>query len=325
MSVLEISHRSPEFTEILDAAQKRMHEVFSVPDTHQVLFMGGGASTQFAMVAMNLLQGGTADYVNTGTWSKKAIAEAKRYGTVHLAGDTSADNFNHLPDKLEFSADPRYVHFTSNNTIFGTQFHDFPDVGAAPLICDMSSDILSHRWDVSRFALIYAGAQKNLGPAGVTVVIIRKDLLERCADDVPTMLSYKTFVEKNSLYNTPPVGPIYTVKLVLDWIADQGGLEAVEQNNAKKADMVYGAIDAHPDYYRGAVVNKDHRSTMNVTFRLPTEELEKKFIAEGAAQGLHGMKGHRSVGGVRTSIYNAMPLQGVERLVAFMDKFRQAN
>lgn len=325
MSFLEISHRSKEFEGILASAQARMAELFGIPDGYQVIFMGGGASLQFAMVAMNLLQGGSADYVNTGAWSKKAAAEARRFGTVHLAGDTSADNFNHLPDRLEFDPAARYVHFTSNNTIFGTQYHDFPDTGAVPLIADMSSDILSHPWDVSRFSLIYAGAQKNLGPAGVTVGIIRKDLLEHCTDEIPTMLRYATFVEKDSLFNTPPAGAIYVVKLVLDWVAEQGGLDAIAKVNGAKADLLYGTIDASGGYFKGAVVNPAHRSQMNVTFRLPSEDLEKKFIAEGAEIGLHGMKGHRSVGGCRISMYNALPLTGIERLVEFMTSFRKAN
>lgn len=325
MSFLELSHRSKEFEAILASAQSQMRELFKIPDGYEILYMGGGASLQFALIPMNLLQGGSADYVNTGTWSKKAIAEAKRFGTVHLAGDTSADNFNHLPDKLDLDSNAKYLHITTNNTIFGTQYRDFPDTGKVPLIADMSSDALSHSWDISRFSMIYAGAQKNLGPAGVTVVIIKKALLDSCNDDVPTMMKYKTFVEKNSLFNTPPAGAIYAHKLVLDWVAEQGGVDAVAKVNQKKADLLYGAIDGNADYYRGAVVNKEHRSLMNVTFRLPTEELEKKFIADGAEQGLHGMKGHRSVGGVRISMYNALPVEGIEKLVAFMEKFKKDN
>ncbi|MFH1807461.1 MAG: 3-phosphoserine/phosphohydroxythreonine transaminase [Pseudomonadota bacterium] len=325
MSIYEISHRSKEFEAVLADAQKRLHELLAIPDSYQVLFLGGGASTQFDMLAMNFLQGGSADYVRAGEWGKKAAKEAELFGSVHLAGDSSADNFNHLPDKLEFDPKARYVHFTSNNTIYGTQYRDFPDVGAVPLICDMSSDILSHRWDIQRFAMIYAGAQKNLGPAGVTVVILRKDMLEKCAAKLPAMLSYKTFADKNSLYNTPPVGPIYIVKLVLDWVAEQGGLAAMEKLNAQKADLLYGMLDGDPEFYRGTVVNKAHRSQMNVPFRLPSEDLEKTFIAEGAAIGLHGMKGHRSVGGIRISMYNALPLAGIEKLVGFMKDFRKAH
>lgn len=325
MSIYEISHRSKEFEAVLADAQKRLAELFGIPDTYQVMFLGGGASLQFAMLPMNFLQGGSADYVRAGEWGGKAAKEAERFGKVHLAGDTKADNFNHLPDRLEFDKNAKYVHFTSNNTIYGTQYRDFPDVGSVPLICDMSSDILSHRWDVGRFAMIYAGAQKNLGPAGVTLVILRKDMIEKASSDVPTMLSYKTHLDKNSLYNTPPVGAIYVVKLVLDWVAEQGGLPAMEKLNTQKADLLYSTMDADADFYRGTVVNKAHRSQMNVPFRLPSEELEKKFIAEGAAIGLHGMKGHRSVGGIRISMYNALPLAGIEKLVDFMKKFRKAN
>lgn len=325
LSIYEMSHRAKEFDALFAETHRLFHETFAIPDTHQVLFLGGGASTQFAMLPMNLLQGGSADYVNTGTWSKKAIAEAKHFGQVRLAGDSAGDKFSHLPEPLDFDANAKYVHFTSNNTIFGTQYRDFPDVGKVPLVCDMSSDILSHPWDISRFALIYAGAQKNLGPAGVTIVIVRKDLAASMAEDLPSMLSYKTHLGANSLYNTPPVGAIYVVKLVLDWVTEQGGLQAMERDNLTKVNMLYGAMDANPEYYRGTVSNKAHRSYMNVPFRLPSEDLEKKFIDEGAALGLHGMKGHRSVGGVRISLYNALPVEGVERLVQFMDDFRQKN
>jgi phosphoserine aminotransferase len=327
MSFLEISHRSPQFMEIHRNAQNLLKELLGVPDNYKVLFMGGGASTQFALIAMNFLtRDGSADYINTGTWSKKAIAEAKRFGGVNVAGSTADDNFNHLPAIADLTLDSnaRYLHITSNNTIFGTQFHTFPEPGNVPMICDMSSDILSHELDVSKFGMIYAGAQKNLGPAGVTVIILRDDMLEMCADNLPTMFSYKTHVEKDSMFNTPPSGPVYMVEQVLEWAKAQGGLKAVEQMNRDKAALLYGEIDAD-DYYRGAVVNKEHRSWMNVTLRLPSEELEKKFIAEAAEVDLHGLKGHRSVGGIRASIYNAMPREGVERLVAFMKDFRVAN
>jgi len=301
--------------------------LMGIPDNYKVIFMGGGASTQFALIPMNFLTSdGSADYVNTGTWSKKAIAEARRFGGVNVAGETSGDNFNHLPalDDLNLDGKARYLHITSNNTIFGTQFRTFPETGNVPLIADMSSDILSHKIDVSKFAMIYAGAQKNLGPAGVTVIILREDMLEKANEDVPTMLSYKTHVAKDSMFNTPPSGPIYMVEQILEWVKAQGGLDAVEQMNKDKADLLYNEIDAD-DYYRGAVVISDHRSWMNVTMRLPSEELEKKFIADAAEKGLHGLKGHRSVGGIRASIYNAMPREGVERLVAFMKDFRNAG
>ena len=325
LSIYEMSHRAPEFSELFAATQASFHKLFAIPDTHQILFLGGGASTQFAMLPMNLLKGGRADYVNTGTWSKKAIAEAKRFGDVHLAGDSSEQGFLQLPKTLDFDPQAKYLHFTSNNTIFGTQYRDFPDVGNVPLICDMSSDIMSHPWDISRFAMIYAGAQKNLGAAGVTVVIVRKDMADQFAEDLPTMLSYKTHMKANSLFNTPPVGPIYITKLVLDWVAEQGGLKGMEEQNLEKVKLLHGMMDDNPDYYRSTVKNKADRSFMNVTFRLPNEELEKKFISEGAAQGLHGMKGHRSTGGIRISLYNALPVAGVEKLVAFMKDFMPKN
>ena len=327
MSFLEISHRSPEFMEIHQHVQDLLQELMGIPDSYKVLFMGGGASSQFALIPMNFLDSdGSADYVNTGTWSKKAIAEARRFGGVNVAGDTSEDNFNHLPElnELKLDSSARYLHVTSNNTIFGTQFRTFPEAGNVPLISDMSSDILSHRIDVSKFAMIYAGAQKNLGPAGVTVIILREDMLEAASENVPTMFSYKTHAAKDSMFNTPPSGPIYMVEQVLEWVKAQGGLEAVEQMNRGKAALLYDEIDAD-DFYRGAVVKKEHRSWMNVTMRLPSEALEKKFIADAAEKGLHGLKGHRSVGGIRASIYNAMPREGVERLVAFMKDFRNAG
>ncbi|MBN2358191.1 MAG: 3-phosphoserine/phosphohydroxythreonine transaminase [Deltaproteobacteria bacterium] len=325
MSIYEMSHRSKDFEKILVDAKQRMRELFGIPDDYHILFLGGGASLQFCMAPMNFLQGGSADYVRTGEWAKKAAEEAKRFGTVRFAGDTKADNFNHLPDKLDFDPSAKYVHFTTNNTIFGTQYRDFPSTGAVPLFADMSSDMMSHRWDVKKFSFIYGGAQKNMGVAGLTFVILKNALLERAATDVPTMLSYQTHVEKDSLFNTPPVGPIYITKLLLDWMAEIGGLEVIEQRNRKKAELLYGAIDQHADYYQGTVVNKEHRSWMNVCFRLPSPELEDKFIKEGTAQGLHGMKGHRSVGGVRISMYNAISPEEIQKLVDYMVKFRQTN
>jgi phosphoserine aminotransferase len=328
MSFLEMSHRSKEFDEILLNAQNLLKELMAIPESHHVIFVGGGASTQFACIPMNFLrQGASADYINTGAWSKKAIAESERMGNVNVAGSTADDNFNHLPEISELKLDPQacYVHLTTNNTIFGTQWHEFPDTGQVPLIADMSSDILSRKIDVARFDMIYAGAQKNLGPAGVTVVIISSEMVDKCSDQVPTMFSYKTHVSKNSLFNTPPVGNIYVVEQVLEWIKSVGGMAAVEETNRRKADLLYGYMDAHEDFYRSAVINKAHRSWMNVTMRLPDEELEKKFIAEGAGKGLHGLKGHRSVGGIRVSMYNALPLEGIERLVSFMEEFRNRN
>jgi len=328
MSFLEISHRSKQFDGILGNTQTLLKELLGIPEGYSILFVGGGASSQFAWIPMNLLpEGCSADYINTGVWSKKAIAEAKKLGKVNVAGSTADDNFNHLPETsgLQLDSAACYLHLTSNNTIFGTQWHQFPDSGAVPLIADMSSDILSHRLDVSKFSMIYAGAQKNLGPAGVTLIIIRDSLVEQCSEDVPTMFSYKTHAAKNSLFNTPPVGAIYAVEQVLEWVKAQGGLEGVEAINGRKAELLYGFMDDNSDYYRGTVINKEHRSWMNVTMRLPSEEMEQKFIAEGAGQGLLGLKGHRSVGGIRVSMYNAMPLEGIERLVNFMREFRKNN
>ena len=327
MSVMEISHRSPEFDEINSSAVALTHEIFGLGDNFKVLFLGGGASTQFAMIAMNFLSPEkTAAYVDTGSWSSKAIKEAQKNAKVHLAFSSKDESYRRVPkpSEIDIPSDAGYLHLTSNNTIFGTQFHEFPDTGNVPLICDMSSDIASRRLDFSKFSLIYAGAQKNLGPAGVTMVIIREDLLARCADNLPTMFNYKTHAEKNSLYNTPPVFAVYIVKLVLEWVKKQGGLEAVENVNIAKKDRIYQVMNANPDYFRGTV-EPDSRSWMNITMRLPTEELEKKLIAEAKAAGFVGLKGHRSVGGIRVSMYNAMPLEGTEKLAAYMEAFKKAN
>lgn len=328
MSILEISHRSKEFEAVLGDAKRLLAELLGIPDTHDTMFLGGGASLQFAMVPMNFLAGGVADYVVTGVWAKKALKEAKILGKPQVAASTEAENFTRLPrpDEISWSQAPRYVHLTSNNTIYGTQWRAFPQTPAGvPVVCDMSSDILSRRVDVSKLALIYAGAQKNLGPAGVTVVIYRKDWLAQCADGIPTMMSYKTHAAENSLYNTPPVFAILALKLVLEWVRDQGGLEAVERNNARKAERLYGAIDANADYYRGTVVDKGSRSGMNVPFRLPSEDLENRFLKEAGAANFVGLKGHRSVGGIRASMYNALDLSGVEALCTFMEEFRRKN
>ncbi|UCE25172.1 MAG: 3-phosphoserine/phosphohydroxythreonine transaminase [Candidatus Zixiibacteriota bacterium] len=325
MSVMEISHRSAEFDEINDTCNALFREILGLDESYHVLFMGGGASTQFALVPLNFLpEGKTAAYVDTGSWSSKAIKEAKLVGNVHLAGSSKESNYDHIPRDLDIPADAVYLHVTSNNTIFGTQYQAFPDSGSIPLICDMSSDIASRCWDFTRFDMIYAGAQKNLGPAGVTAVIIKQSLLDKCADGNPTMFNYKTHAEKKSQYNTPPAFPIYIVKLVLEWVKKQGGLEAVEKVNTAKKERIYQLLDLHPDYYRGTV-KPDSRSWMNITFRLPNEDLEKKFIAEAKAAGMGGLKGHRSVGGVRVSLYNAMPLAGVEKLAGFMEEFKKNN
>ena len=326
MSVMEISHRSKVFDEIHVRAQDGMRELLSIPDNYRILFLQGGASLQFSMVPMNFLPaGGTADYVITGSWGKKALKEAKRVGNVNVAATMADGGFTRIPGNDEISLTPRgaYVHITTNETIEGVQWKHEPDAGSAPLIADASSDILSHAIPVDKYALIYAGAQKNMGPSGVTVVIIRDDLLQSIPDGLHTMLDYRTHVENNSLYNTPNTWGIYIINLVAKWIKDKGGIGAMERENEEKAALLYDAIDA-TDFYRGHA-DADCRSTMNVTFRLPSEELEKKFTAEATAQKLDGLKGHRSVGGIRASIYNAFPKAGVEALVSFMKDFERRN
>jgi phosphoserine aminotransferase len=327
MSVIESSHRSPEFDEVNNQAMALAREILGLDDSFKVLFMTGGASTQFALIPLNFLnEGNVGAYVDTGTWSTKAIKEAGIIGNMHLAGSSKDDGYTFIPraSDISYPENTAYLHVTSNNTIKGTQYHDFPDTGKVPLLCDMSSDIASRRIDYSKFSLIYAGAQKNLGPAGVTLVIIREDLLAKCKEGLPSMFSYKTYAEKNSLYNTPPAFGIYVMKLVFEWIKNQGGLEAVEKVNREKKDAIYKMIDQYPDYFKGTV-KPDSRSWMNITLRLPTEDLEKKFIADGKAAGFVGLKGHRSVGGVRVSLYNAMPLEGALKLVEFMETFKGNN
>jgi phosphoserine aminotransferase len=323
LSILEISHRSKDFIAIIESAEARVRKLFGVPDNYTVLFQQGGATLQFAMVPMNLLQGGTADYVNTGSWAKKAIKEAKLFGNVNVAGTSEDKNFNYIPGDLKLTPGARYVHITSNETIGGIQWQQFPDTAGVPLVADMSSDIFSRELDVAKFGIIYAGAQKNMGPAGVTLVIIRSDLVERSADNLASMLSYKVQADKKSVFNTPPCFAIYVVDLVLGWIESQGGAAAVERMNNEKAGFLYDYMD-NSDLYKGAA-NKEDRSKMNVTFRIQPGELEAKFVQEAGAAGLIGLKGHRSVGGCRASIYNAMPLEGVKELVRFMEKFEKEN
>ncbi len=327
MSVMEISHRSKEFEEINNSAMNLMREIMGLGDNYKVLFLGGGASTQFAMIPLNFLHSGrTAAYVETGSWSGKAIKEGKILGQVQIAASTKEVSFTRLPNlsDIKFPSDAAYLHMTSNETIHGNQFVDFPDTGNVPLVCDMSSDFLSRRRDFGKFSLIYAGAQKNIGPAGVTAVIIREDMLAHCKDGLPTMLDYRTHAKNDSLYNTPPVFGIYIVRLVMEWVKKQGGLEAVEKVNCAKKDRIYGVMDTHPDYFKGTV-DKGSRSWMNITMRLPSEELEAKFIAEAKSKGFVGLKGHRSVGGVRVSLYNAMTLEGADQLAEFMEAFKKAN
>lgn len=326
MSVLEISHRSKTFDDIIQGCEADMRTLAKIPSDYKILFLQGGASLQFSMVPMNLLpQGGSADYIVTGVWGQKAVKEAKRVGTVKIAGSTEAEEFKRLPTQSELTLDPHaaYVHMTSNNTIYGTEFHWLPETGNVPLVSDMSSDIFSRPFDVAKHALIYAGAQKNLAPAGVTLVIIREDMLKRSPASLHTMLSYAVHAENQSLYNTPPVFAIYVMRLVMTWLLKNGGLEAMDKSNERKAAKLYAEID-RTGYYRGHA-HKDCRSRMNVTFRLPSEDLEKKFAKEATAAGLDGLKGHRSVGGMRASIYNAFPEAGVDALVGFMKEFERNN
>jgi phosphoserine aminotransferase len=328
MSVLEISHRSRVFEEICFGAEESFRQLGGISDDHAVLFLQGGATLQFAMVPMNLLPpGATADYIETGTWSEKAIADARRCGSVHVAATSKATNHDRIPApaELRFSERPAYVHMTSNNTIFGTQFHDLPEVPVGvPLVNDASSDVFCRPVDFSRFALTYAGGQKNLSIAGLTVVIVRRDLLERAPPELPAYLRYATHAGERSLYNTPPAFAIYVLDLVLKRLLAGGGLEEIGRRNERKAAKLYAAIDGSAGYYRGHA-REGSRSLMNVTFRLPDEERERAFVAEAAAQGLDGLKGHRSVGGIRASIYNAFPEAGVDALVDFMADFRRRN
>lgn len=327
IGILEHSHRGKAFTKVIEEAESDCRALASIPAKYRVLFLQGGASLQFAMVPMNLLgKHANADYVITGSWAKKAADEAKMYGNVHIAGSSKPTNFDRIPpaSDLHFSARPAYVHFTSNNTIFGTQWRSEPAVPVgAPLICDASSDIFSRPIDVSKYGLIYAGAQKNLGPSGVVLVIIRDDLLKSVREDIPTMMRYSIHAENNSLYNTPNTFGIYIMGQSFKWMLQQGGLAAVAEHNAAKAGVIYDFLDQSA-FFKGTA-QADSRSLMNICFRGPSEELETKFITEAKAAGLDGLKGHRSVGGMRASVYNAMPIEGCTRLVEFMKDFERAN
>ena len=332
MSILEISHRSKTYDAIHQEAKEGIKQLLNVPDDYAILFLQGGASLQFSMVPLNLMPPkNKADYILTGSWSKKAMKEAKRVGAVNIAATTEEGEgdkkyFKRIPKQSELKLDPdaAYVHFTSNNTIFGTEWQTEPEVGNVPLVCDASSDILSRPLDIKKYGLIYAGAQKNMGPSGVTLVIIRKDLLERSQDSLHTMLNYKIHAENDSLYNTPNTFGIYIIKLVTKWLLGLGGLEEMYKINKKKAQLLYDCIDQSGGFYKGHA-EKDSRSLMNVTFNLATEELEKKLIDEATKVGFSGLKGHRSVGGLRASIYNAFPVKGVEALVDFMKDFQKRN
>ena len=326
MSITEISHRSSYFDGVINDAVERAKRLLNLDDRFHVLFIQGGASLQFAMIPMNFLKGDDkADYVNTGTWSTKAITEAKVLNKNFCVAASSEDkNFSYIPKNIPFSDNAKYVHLTSNNTIKGTQFHNFPDTGNIPIICDMSSDIFSRPLDMEKFGMIYAGAQKNLGPSGTCMVILRDDMLDMAYENLPSMLKYSTYASKNSMYNTPPCFGIYTIDLVLKWIEEEmGGLEKVEEHNRQKARLLYDYMNSG-SFYR-TTAEKDSQSLMNVTFRLPTEELEAQFVAEAVKKGLGGLKGHRSVGGCRASIYNAATLESINVLIQFMDIFAKEN
>ena len=326
MSLIEMSHRSKTVEAVHNEALSLLRELLSVPESHEILLLGGGATLQFAMVPMNLLAPGAsggkaADYTNTGAWAKKAIVDAKLFGKVNVIFDDKAGNYSTLPDpaSVRASEGAAYLHLTSNETIGGVQWKSFPKVGV-PLVCDMSSDFMSRPVPVDRFGLIYAGAQKNVGPAGLAIVIISKDMLSKCPDNLPAYLGYKGHVENNSMLNTPPVFQIWMVKLVLQWLKGQGGLAWAQRAAEERSGHLYDAIQRNGEFYR-CPVDARYRSTMNVVWRLPSEELEEKFIKEAKAAGFDGLKGHRSVGGCRASIYNAMPIEGTKQLGQFMDQF----
>lgn len=321
MSIMEMSHRSREYEAVHAEAQALLRELLAIPRNYRVLFLQGGASLQFAMAPMNLLaNGGRADYVLTDDWSVKAFQEARRFGEVREAASSEDTGFDRIPWQLELDPEARYVHITSNNTLYGTQYQEFPDTEGVPLVADMSSDLCGRPLDLAPFGLIYAGAQKNLGPAGVTVVIIREDLLDLAAQDLPAMLSYRTHARYDSRYNTPPTFAIAMLRNVLAWMQEEGGLAEMERRNREKAALLYDALDRHPGFYRGNA-HLDSRSAMTVTFRIRREELEPAFLAQAEERGLMGLKGHRSVGGLRASLYNAMTLDGVAALVEHMDRF----
>jgi phosphoserine aminotransferase len=328
MSVMELSHRSKEFEDVLTHAKETLTELLNIPDTHEILFLQGGASLQFSMIPMNFLAPDQVGaYVLTGAWSEKALKEAKKLGKTAVVASTKEENYRSIPslDDIKLPKEEiGYLHITSNNTIFGTQWADYPSIEGVDLIADMSSDILCRQIDVSKFSLIYAGAQKNLGPSGVTVVILKKELLKRIPEGLPTMLNYETHVKSNSLYNTPPTFGIYMLSLVLDWIKEQGGVKAIEAQNHKKAKLLYTSMGRSNGFYTPHAT-EESRSIMNVTFTLPTDELTTVFLQQAKEKGFVGLAGHRSIGGCRASIYNAVPLEACEALAAFMDEFAQAN
>jgi len=327
MSIMEMSHRSAIFDEVHNEAIALLKKLYAIPENYEVLFLQGGASLQFTMVPMNFLQADKkASYVLSGSWAEKAFKEAKLFGTPVEAASTKENKYRNIPalSEIQFNEDDAYLHITSNNTIYGTQWKEFPETGNVPLVADMSSDILSKPVDISKFGIIYAGAQKNLGPSGVTVVIIRKDLLEKANKDIPTMLKYTTHTDGNSLYNTPPTFGIYMLGEVLKWVDAKGGVEAIAKLNEEKAQVIYDAIDNSNGFYTGHAT-PESRSLMNITFRVANEELEKQFLAEAKAAGFIGLNGHRSVGGCRASTYNAVPLETCKTLRDFMVAFQQKH
>ena len=327
MSVMEMSHRSGHYQEIIDEAEQTLREIMGIPDHYKVLFLQGGASSQFAMIPLNLFRNSKkADYVNTGAWSKKAIKEAARYGKVNVVASSEESTFNYIPvlDPAKFDREADYFYITTNNTIYGTRFTDLPDTGDVPLMADMSSNILSEVYDVSKFGVIFAGAQKNMGPAGVTMAVIREDLVGHAMEMTPTMFNYKTHVEAGSMFNTPPTYGIYMCKLVFDWLKEMGGVPAMQKINEEKAQALYDFLDAS-DLFSGTVAQKKDRSLMNIPFVTGDKALDAQFIKEAAAKGMVNLKGHRSVGGMRASIYNAMPLEGVQKLVDLMKQFEVEN
>lgn len=325
MSVMEMSHRSKDFEAIIYGAEELIREIMEIPENYEVLFLQGGASTQFAAIPLNLFKNKKADYVVTGQWAKKASAEAKRFGEVNIVASSADKTFSYIPrlDKSTFSKDADYFYITHNNTIYGTKYHTLPDTGDIPLVADISSDVMSEYLDVSKFGLLFAGAQKNIGPAGLTIVIVRKDLIGSALDICPTMLDYKTHADNRSMFNTPPCYSIYISKLVFEWVKRMGGVRELQKINEEKANLLYSFLDSSA-LFKGTVVPED-RSLMNVPFVTGNEELDKKFVAEAKEAGFVNIKGHRTVGGMRASIYNAMPIEGVRKLVEFMETFEKNN
>lgn len=325
MSVMEMSHRSKYYDDIINGAQDVLRRVYNIPDNYRILFMQGGATMQFSAVPLNLMVTGKADYAITGNFARNAYKEAKKFGDIHIAATSEADNFTWVPtpDQLDIRPDADYFYICANNTIFGTEWHYDPNAGDVPVVADMSSNILSKPVDISKYGIIYAGSQKNMGPAGMAVVIIREDLMGHYRENMPVLLDYQLMADKNSMYNTPPTYSIYMMKLVTEWVEQMGGLEAMAKNADLRSSMLYDYLDS-TDFYKGAA-QKASRSRMNVTFRTGNDELDKKFIQESIDAGMTNLKGHRLVGGMRASIYNAMPIEGVEYLIDFMKKFENNN